>query len=829
MNDAQVKAVVVMDTSSVDAAFDRVGDKADQMAQKVTAAAGKAGKATDGIGDGAGKGAEKFTRAESRITDSIKRSTQELNLLGKTASEKLEFKIADKGLNASKFAPYLAELKKAEAAQLAIATGAVAAGSAGTKALNNMGMSAKATAAALRGVPAQFTDIAVSLQGGQKPLTVLLQQGGQLKDMFGGVGNAARALGGYVLGLVNPFTILAATLGAVAYGYYTGSQEASEFSKALILSGNAAGATTSQLSDMAASVAKVTGTRGAAAAALTEFAKSGAVAADNLVYFSTAALKFEKATGTAIKETVKQFEELKKSPLEASLKLNESTNYLTESLYRQIKALEEQGRTIEAAQVAQKAYADTINSRASEIVGNLGLFERGWNGVAAAAKGALDIIKGIGRDTSPGDKIAAAQAEYDRLKRPGATTRRGLNLASPVRDSDIESARANLDALKEVERLSGKVAANRAAEAAQVKALSEYDKLTAKSLTDKQKLEAEILVIRNKGLAAGLSEKKIQEDVNALIASRTKKGSASKPKSDEAARELSEYVKRLEAATGKTLELTEAQKALDFLKGLGVKGEVPQVRELVLGLAERIDKEKELGEQIKLRRQLSIEESEAVDKANKAYQERLKGLLDATPTAILEKQRDDVKLLTEEYKASRLSEELYLEAVTARLNLVNDKTERASDLAKDLGLSFSSAFEDAIVGGKGLKDVLKGLEQDILRIITRKLVTEPAGDALTGLIKGFTSGGGNPLASIFGGARAAGGPVLPGQAYLVGERGPEIIMPKNAGTVLPNGTGMGNVVNLVINQSFAANTSRATTMQAASDARRQLEYAGRNL
>ncbi len=65
-------------------------------------------------------------------------------------------------------------------------------------------------------MPAQFTDIITSLQGGQAPLTVFLQQGGQLKDMFGGAGAAAKALGGYVLGLVNPYTVTAAaTLGLV--------------------------------------------------------------------------------------------------------------------------------------------------------------------------------------------------------------------------------------------------------------------------------------------------------------------------------------------------------------------------------------------------------------------------------------------------------------------------------------------------------------------------------------------------------------------------------------------------------------------------------------
>ena len=64
--------------------------------------------------------------------------------------------------------------------------------------------------AALRQVPAQLQDIVVSLQGGQKPLTGFLQQGSQLASSFGSVGTAAKAVGGYLLGLINPFTLAAA-------------------------------------------------------------------------------------------------------------------------------------------------------------------------------------------------------------------------------------------------------------------------------------------------------------------------------------------------------------------------------------------------------------------------------------------------------------------------------------------------------------------------------------------------------------------------------------------------------------------------------------------
>lgn len=106
-----------------------------------------------------------------------------------------------------------------------------------SKDIDLAGNTAKQNAAALRGVPAQFTDIFTSIAAGQPITMVALQQGGQLKDMFGGIGPAARALGGYILGLVNPFTVAAAAVGALTLAYYKGSQEADEYNKAIIFTG----------------------------------------------------------------------------------------------------------------------------------------------------------------------------------------------------------------------------------------------------------------------------------------------------------------------------------------------------------------------------------------------------------------------------------------------------------------------------------------------------------------------------------------------------------------------------------------------------------------
>lgn len=276
-------------------------------------------------------------------------------------------------------------------------------------ALNRTGNTAKQNAAALRGVPAQFTDIVVSLQAGQAPLQVFLQQGGQLKDMFGGIGPAAQALGGYVLDLVNPFTVAAAAVGVLGYAYYSGSEEAVRFEKALITTGNAAGTTSDRLSGMALEVAATVGTTGAAAEVLTQLASSGKVASGSFVEITEAALEWRSATGKAVEDTVAEFVKIGKDPVAAARDLNEQYNFLTAATYSQIVALKEQGDTIGAAKLLTDTYADTIKERSGQITENLGLIEKAWKGIKSAAAGALDATYGVGREITLAQQIEALE------------------------------------------------------------------------------------------------------------------------------------------------------------------------------------------------------------------------------------------------------------------------------------------------------------------------------------------------------------------------------------------------------------------------------------
>lgn len=282
--------------------------------------------------------------------------------------------------------------------------------------LTRTGNTAKQTAAALRGVPAQFTDIAVSLQGGQAPLTVFLQQGGQLKDMFGGAGPAAKALGGYVLGLVNPFTVAAAAVGVLGLAYYQGSKEQDAFRLSLVSTGNASGTTTGALAEMAKRIGDIVGTTGQAASALAQLAASGKIASSSFEQIAIAAISWEKASGQAVSTTVAEFNKLADDPVKAIVELNDKYNFLTASVYEQVRAAQEQGDKQAAAAIAEEAYAKALTERAGNIKQNLGTLERAWNDLAGAAKSGWDAILDIGRESNKGPDLAAIQQKINYLK-----------------------------------------------------------------------------------------------------------------------------------------------------------------------------------------------------------------------------------------------------------------------------------------------------------------------------------------------------------------------------------------------------------------------------
>lgn len=315
------------------------------------------------------------------------------------------------------------------------------------KAIQDVGVSAKQTQAALRNLPAQFTDIAVSLQGGMSPMSVLFQQGGQISDMFGGIGPALRETGKYALSLITPMTAAAAAVAAVAFAYKQGSDEITAYNNALILSGNYAGTTTASMEEMARRIDGVVGTQRAASQALAEIASTGRFSADQMERLARAAVAMEDATGKAVSETVAEFVKLADSPVAAVLELNRAQHFLTAEIYAQIDALEKAGDATGAAELALRSYADAMESRAGQVISSLGYIEKAWHAVKTGASEAWDEVLGIGRQTTDLDRLRDLQAE---LRGEGGrkTTQRAAVAAIPGIGGGINAAMDAMDAWK---------------------------------------------------------------------------------------------------------------------------------------------------------------------------------------------------------------------------------------------------------------------------------------------------------------------------------------------------------------------------------------------
>ncbi|MDQ0040816.1 phage tail tape measure protein [Variovorax boronicumulans] len=415
MTDLTAKMVFTADASGVVAGV-AVGKRS--LADLGVTAVTEGKKAAEGVaavGKGGDQAAAKLDAATRNMVASIQRTTAAAEAGKKSGSEYFAALANQRGIPADVLKPYLAQLDSALAKQKA----AEAALNATAPAIDRVGMSAKATAAALRGVPAQFTDIITSIQGGQAPLTVLLQQGGQLKDMFGGIGPAARALGGYVLGLVNPFTLAAAAAGLLALAFYKGEQQTAAYNKALILTGNYAGTTASQLQDQAAEITNMGGTNAVAAESVAKLAASGKIASESIVSVGAAVSGMNRVLGTSIDEAVSTFTKLADEPTKASEKLNETMHHLTATTLERIRTLEEQGRKEEAAALAVSSAAGITNQRLAEVKETAGVLARAWRLMGDDAKKAWDLMMGIGRPKTASEALSDARTVLSELQARG--------------------------------------------------------------------------------------------------------------------------------------------------------------------------------------------------------------------------------------------------------------------------------------------------------------------------------------------------------------------------------------------------------------------------
>lgn len=275
-----------------------------------------------------------------------------------------------------------------------------------------------------------------------------------------------------------------------------------------------------------------------------------------------------------------------------------------------------------------------------------------------------------------------------------------------------------------------------------------------------------------------------------------------------------------------TVKLAELNAQLAKLDELAAAGLDPKIVEQVRSLLIPIDKG-DVGPPIS------------------AELEKINALLAQTDSAQLAEAQRTLMLLNDELSKVDAGSERFMQLQDAILAAQDRLTEltgtfpelkkQTDDIGKDIGLTFSSAFEDAVVSGKKFSDVLKGIGDDLLRLLVRRNITEPIVGAIGGINWGSLLAGflGSAKGNAFGASGvipfATGGivnsPTLfgfaGGRTGMMGEAGPEAILPLKRGRDGKLGVQSAGMGGVVINQTInvAAGASRNEVLQAAATAK----------
>lgn len=236
-------------------------------------------------------------------------------------------------------------------------------------------------------------------------------------------------------------------------------------------------------------------------------------------------------------------------------------------------------------------------------------------------------------------------------------------------------------------------------------------------------------------------------------------------------------------------------------------------------------------------------DKELLDERNKAEEERLKlaqdakdslaatledmqfeldlmGKTNAERITAIELRRIGIGLSKEEAEAAAISIKAHADQLEA--------TRQQVDALDDFRASFADNVASVLDGSKSISDAIKSIADNFIAQVARMLAQKWT-EQLFGQFGTTGTGSSGGILSLFssflGGARAEGGPVMAGVPYLVGEKGPEIVVPKSAGTVVPNSSlkasGGSRQLNVTVNPP--AGMSRQSASQFAIDVGRQIQ------
>lgn len=715
-----------------------------------------------------------------------------------------EMKAADKEIQALKYATedYGKAVTKVSEIERQLATGRLKDIKGTEKAKELLAQAAaydKVAAAAKNAMGAQFkmneqqkiqltyqtTDLFTQIASGQSPFIAILQQGGQLKDVMGGLGNMFKAIGT----LFTPFSVglgtVAVAVGSVSYALYKAIDDLDKFKDAMTLTGGFAGVTYDKLLNLGNVLSnKTNASIGDARDLMQQLAASGKFTSTSMEAVGEVVLRFAKIAGVDATKAAETLIPLLDGTASSAKQLNDKYHFLTLEQYKNIEALEKQGRLQEAAKLQATLLNESLKSTQREL-GNL---EKAWQGVANFASSAWDAMMGWGRESGT-DRAIELEKKINEIT-DEISKRQAKGLKTGSQEAALASFRTELNAI-----VSKEMAALDAAEARTKKAEEEQRKIKAYSgaggIGKQIEIESAIAkaIANNEFLIAVEGANEIQKiELEAAKELEEKRLEFSKKSAEEKLAFGGLLARQLDAEIY-TIELKRDEK----IRSIRNKNRLSEYEEYL-----RTQKEITDAEVAESNRLASIRTANQSKTREMEYQKESLDLKNQMIYATEKEQK--LAQISLEYARKRKEVEegpdkqFNLDQIDRQEQMANlfvtieDSMKRTQQVFDSVWGNLGSAIDKFVQTGKfKMKDFAASVIRDLIAI-------EMKAQAMTLLRMLFSSFFPTPMTmtqsqfvSASGGRMFADGGDPPvGKASIVGERGPELFVPRTAGTIIPN-------------------------------------------
>ena len=687
----------------------------------------------------------------------------------------------------------------------------------------------------------QTTDFFTQLASGQNMMVAAIQQGGQLKDSLGGLGAMFRVLGGMIFSFTGALVALASGLGGIAYGAYKGREEFDKLRDSLTLTGNYAGVTQSSFSILASTLStKLNVGVGDARTVLNSLVATGDHASNSFNIFGETILRFARLSGINAKEAADKLIPSLDGTAASAYKLNQQYNFLTLAQYKHIESLADHNKrqeaAIETATLLNKSLKSTeaqLGSLDKIVLQSTIMWQNFWAGVY-----------NLGKPDSPDVAIVALSAAIAKLKKEQSEMSPGHPLYG-MKGLEIKKFQDEQNRLIEAERIKADAYSKSQEEKPKLEAYKDSGGISAArthaASVAKAELEARYTVLSygaDEFTKIELEYQKQRETI--LLEETTKNAEQNNYFAVQNAKEryaklnvaAAAFLDKMNEFEDKRYKFAEQKHEADQERIKRERGELDVSLEKTR-LLTKATKEKTDSEMISLNRQQEVfmldtkgmvmkaedlklaKELAAIEYTRFDNRRKLsltEGLADSDRQIAMEAENtlatEAIRLAKERYRITKGIQEGGAEqglrvAMAKFANGLPTDFQLAQTAFESVMGNMSQALDNFVKTGKlNFKDFARSIIQDLIAIQLKAQANRLLSGLFSALSFSSSAMPGEGLAAGY--AKADGGPVSGNNAYLVGERGPEIFMPPGSGTIIPNhalsmGGGTTNVTNNYIN------------------------------